>query len=260
MSSICTYAHARARLDDAIYRLRKTIEATVVKMEAAAWERVDGTFFTNDAIRGMAAGYQEAAHRLAYSAWLTGRAALVGLIRTQRTRLGKTVRVASRNARARGGSGKRKAFPSDGHARPQGKGARGKGKRARYSSRWIGTQKKINGVAKGLPKLASLSEHRVGRPEVPTAYRIFRRKLARGKQLEKARVKTAAKRKAKGWKSYPYPRKITGEAKGWSDFSAIRYGANVLGLKIAEVRKINITHLRHETEARRKKWEAKHDG
>ncbi len=206
-------------------------------------------------VAGMVAAYYEKCQREILSSWVVARAALVSIILRRPKGRGKRRAVSTRNRTTRG-THKRKVFPSDSHLRGVNGYERKKGERARYRDRYLGTFKKTGGKAKGLPKLGDLGAHRVGRPEVPRSWRVWKRKVARATQLEKQRTDTYGRRTALGRKPYPFPRKSKVPAKGWSDLRGQKPSS--MTEKRAEVRLINLAHLRHVAEAKRRAWEAAH--
>ncbi len=260
MSTLYSYKAARLELDNALEEIRKVIEQAVntAKNQAAAelLPVISNGVARDVAAWGFVSAYRERLHRDALIAFLSARAALVGLVRPQGSKTGSTQSVASRNRRAKG-TGKRKPFPSDSHKR--GVVQRTQGHRARYRLRWLGTFTKEFGKARGLPILALLESKRVGRPEVPRIWRNYRRRIARAKQLQKQRLATAARRKEKGWKPYPRNRKQDGPREGgWSNPVQWRSAPAVYGIAVAKVRAANIDFLRRESAKKRKAWEAAH--
>ncbi len=263
MGRLCTYADAREHLDDLIDELRAKVEQASNQARIAASDRLGDAISDATARERIAEGFvhafRENLYRNLVLAQITGRAALVALVLPQTSKSGGKVAISTRNRYTRR-TRKRKVFPSDSHKRGT-EGSleapvRAKGKRARYRDRWLGTFKKTGGKARGLPKLAQLSSHRVGRPEVPRSWRVFKRKCARAKQLEKQRFYTAGKREESGWKPYPYPRKSAKPVKGWSDTRGQRPSS--LTDKLREVRGGNLAYLRTLSARQRKKWEDAH--
>lgn len=257
MSAIAPYSWARRQLDSHVYKIRLAVEKGVERMVQAAWAKFQdgGTRADDDAVRGMVAAYRESVHRQILLAHTCGIAALVALIRPQRKLTGKTRAVVTRNRRAKR-TRTRKAFPSDSSKR--GALNRYTKHRQKFRARWIGTWHKAGSRPDGLPKLAVLSEKKRGRPRLPDEVRQFTKKVARCRALKIARAITARKRKEKGWKTYPYPRKPVGEPQGWSDYVHALKANATLAERVREVRRKNVEHLKRETEARRKAWDAAH--
>ncbi len=261
MAKLVTYFYARQQLDAAVERLRLEVELTVEKMVQAGWRgfRENEEKTDDNAVRGMVAAYRECAHRQILLAWISGIAALVALVRPQTSGRSRVIPVSTRNRRAKK-SGRRKAFPSDSHQRGEHGGyERTQGHRARFRLRYLGTFTKAHGKARGLPKLALLEEQRKGRPEVPTLWRGYRRRVARAKQLEKQRAATAQRRQEKGWNAYPADRvQSRGRDTGWSNPFQWRSAPAVMGILRDKIHAANVDYLRRISAKKRKQWEDAH--
>ncbi len=260
MSTLYSYKAARLEFDQALTEIRKVIEQAVNTAKNQASSEllpvISNGVARDVAAWGFVSAYRERLHRDALIAFLSARAALVGLVRPQTSNRSTTSTVATRNRRAKK-SGKRKAFPSDSHER--GSYTRAKGHRARFRARWLGEFKKVNGKAKGLPKLAILEERKIGRPEVPRIWRNYRRRLVRARQLAGQRRATAQRRKEKGWKPYPRNRRQDRPREGgWSNPFQWRSAPAVYAIAVEKARKVNVEFIRAKAKRKRKIWEDAH--